>query len=79
MEPQFTSLSARRRSTLADGVTAQALFGERVILNLVELAPDALVPEERAALRPRPPARFDYGFSMVHISAPDIGALFGAP
>jgi unsaturated pyranuronate lyase len=44
MEPQFTALSELRRFSLAEGVSAQALFGERAMLNLVELAPDALVP-----------------------------------
>ena len=44
MEPQFVSLSDLDRFTLAKGVSAQALFGEGVMLNLVELAPDALVP-----------------------------------
>jgi quercetin dioxygenase-like cupin family protein len=44
VEPQFTSLSDLRRFTLAEGVSAQALFGEGAMLNLVELAPDALVP-----------------------------------
>jgi quercetin dioxygenase-like cupin family protein len=44
MEPQFVSLSDLHRFTLAEGVSAQALFGEGVMLNLVELAPDALVP-----------------------------------
>ncbi len=43
MEPQFISLSDLHRFTLAEGVSAQALFGERAMLNLVELAPDALV------------------------------------
>jgi quercetin dioxygenase-like cupin family protein len=44
MEPQFSSFSELRRFKLAEGVSAQALFGERAMLNLVELAPDALVP-----------------------------------
>jgi unsaturated pyranuronate lyase len=44
MEPQFVSLSELRRFTLAEGVSAQALFGESAMLNLVELAPDAVVP-----------------------------------
>ena len=30
--------------TLANGVSAQALFGEGAMLSLVELEPDALVP-----------------------------------
>jgi quercetin dioxygenase-like cupin family protein len=41
---QFVSLSEVRRFTLAEGVTAQALFGEGAMLNLVELAPGARVP-----------------------------------
>jgi quercetin dioxygenase-like cupin family protein len=44
MEPQFTSLSDPRRFTVAEGVNAQALFGERAMLNLVELASDATLP-----------------------------------
>jgi quercetin dioxygenase-like cupin family protein len=44
MEPQFTPLSALHRFSLAEGVSAQALFGEQAMLNPVELAPDALVP-----------------------------------
>jgi quercetin dioxygenase-like cupin family protein len=44
VDPQFTSLSDLRRFTLAEGVTAQALFGDGAMLNLVELAPNALVP-----------------------------------
>lgn len=45
MEPQFTSLSDLRRFALAEGVSAQALFGERAMLNLVELARDAVIPQ----------------------------------
>ena len=42
--PQFVSLSELRQFTLAEGATAQALFGEQAMLNLVELAPHARVP-----------------------------------
>jgi quercetin dioxygenase-like cupin family protein len=41
---QFVSLSDVRSFTLAEGVTAQAVFGEGAMLNLVELAPGARVP-----------------------------------
>jgi quercetin dioxygenase-like cupin family protein len=41
---QFVSLSELRRFTLAEGATAQALFGEQAMLNLVELEPNARVP-----------------------------------
>jgi quercetin dioxygenase-like cupin family protein len=44
MEPQVTSLSDLRRFRLADGVSAQGLFGEKAMLNLVALAPGATVP-----------------------------------
>jgi quercetin dioxygenase-like cupin family protein len=44
---QFVSLSELRRFTLAEGVTAQAVFGEGAMLNLVELAPGARVPRHR--------------------------------
>jgi unsaturated pyranuronate lyase len=44
VESQFVSLSRLRRFALADGVSAQALFGEEAMLNLVELAPGARVP-----------------------------------
>ena len=44
MEPQFTSLTELHRFKLADGVSAQALFGEGAMLNLVELLPNATVP-----------------------------------
>jgi quercetin dioxygenase-like cupin family protein len=37
------SLSSVKAFRLADGVTAQALFGERAMLNLVELEPGAVV------------------------------------
>jgi quercetin dioxygenase-like cupin family protein len=41
---QFVSLSELRRFTLAEGISAQALFGEGAMLNLVELTPGALIP-----------------------------------
>jgi quercetin dioxygenase-like cupin family protein len=44
MEPQVTSFSELRRFKLVEGVSAQALFGERAMLNLVELGPNAVVP-----------------------------------
>lgn len=44
MGSQFVSLSELRRFTLAEGITAQAVFGEGAMLNLVELAPGARVP-----------------------------------
>jgi quercetin dioxygenase-like cupin family protein len=44
---QFVSLSELRRFTLAEGITAQALFGEGAMLNLVELTPGALIPRHR--------------------------------
>jgi quercetin dioxygenase-like cupin family protein len=39
----FLSLSDTAAFTLAPGATARALFGERAMLNLVELAPGATV------------------------------------
>jgi quercetin dioxygenase-like cupin family protein len=44
VEARFTALSQLRRFSLAEGVSARALFGERAMINLVELAPAALVP-----------------------------------
>jgi len=44
MKPQFVSFRSLRSYDLIDGVTAKALFGEGAMLNLVELAPDAVVP-----------------------------------
>lgn len=38
------SFADLRRFALADGVSARALFGERAMLNLVELAANAIVP-----------------------------------
>src|SRR5690348_9587095 len=43
MEPQFISFASASDFTLADGVTAKALFGEGAMLNLVELEPNSLV------------------------------------
>jgi unsaturated pyranuronate lyase len=42
--PQFVSLPQLRPYTLGEGINAQALFGEEAMLNLVELAPGALIP-----------------------------------
>ena len=42
--PQVVSLTELRPFTLAEGVRAQALFGEGAMVNLVQLAPGALVP-----------------------------------
>lgn len=43
MEPQFVSFARARGFELAEGVTARALFGEGAMLNLVELAANAVV------------------------------------
>lgn len=43
MDPVFKSLSEASSYPLAPGATAKPLFGERGMLNLVELAPDAEV------------------------------------
>ena len=43
MEPQFRSFKGVPSFQLADGVTAQPLFGDGAMLNLVELAPNAIV------------------------------------
>ena len=43
MEPQFLSFARAPGFQLAQGVTARALFGEGAMLNLVELAPEAVV------------------------------------
>lgn len=43
VEPQFISFSRTPEFQLAHGVTAKALFGEGAMLNLVELAPGAVV------------------------------------
>lgn len=51
MEPQVASLSDLRRFTLADGVSAQARFGEQAMLNLVEFAPGAIMPGVFAPIR----------------------------
>jgi quercetin dioxygenase-like cupin family protein len=42
--PQFVSLSELRGYSLAEGIAAKALFGEGAMLNLVEMAPGALIP-----------------------------------
>jgi quercetin dioxygenase-like cupin family protein len=43
VEPQFVSFRRLRSYELTDGVTAKALFGDGAMLNLVELAPNAVV------------------------------------
>jgi quercetin dioxygenase-like cupin family protein len=43
MEPQFVSFRRLSGFRLADGATAKPLFGEGAMLNLVELAPGAIV------------------------------------
>ena len=43
MEPQFRSFRSLPGFKLADGVTAQPLFGDGAMLNLVELEPNATV------------------------------------
>jgi len=43
VQPQFISFAQTRAYELASGVTAKALFGEGAMLNLVELAPGAIV------------------------------------
>jgi quercetin dioxygenase-like cupin family protein len=43
VEPQFISFAQASEFPLADRVTAKALFGERAMLNLVELEPGAVV------------------------------------
>ena len=55
MEPQFDSFKNLKRFQLAEGASAQALFGEGAMLNLVELAPSAIValhshPEEQLGM-----------------------------
>jgi quercetin dioxygenase-like cupin family protein len=45
VEPQFVRLDEVHPLELWPGFTARPLFGENVMLNLVELAPDAVVPE----------------------------------
>jgi quercetin dioxygenase-like cupin family protein len=44
VKPQFVSLSELHRFHLAEGVDARAVFGDGAMLNLVELAPGAVVP-----------------------------------
>lgn len=43
IEPQFTSFERLPSFTLAAGAAAKPLFGERAMLNLVELEPGAVV------------------------------------
>jgi unsaturated pyranuronate lyase len=43
VEPQFVSLANAQGFQIADGVHARALFGEGAMLNLIELAPRAVV------------------------------------
>jgi unsaturated pyranuronate lyase len=43
VESQFVSFADARGFQLAEGVTARALFGEGAMLNLVDLAPEAVV------------------------------------
>lgn len=43
MESQFVSFADARGFQIAEGVTARALFGEGAMLNLVDLAPEAVV------------------------------------
>jgi quercetin dioxygenase-like cupin family protein len=43
MEPQFVSFARAQGFQLAERVTAKALFGERAMINLVELEPGAVV------------------------------------
>jgi quercetin dioxygenase-like cupin family protein len=43
VEPQFRSFRSLPGFKLADGVTAQPLFGDGAMLNLVELDPNAIV------------------------------------
>jgi quercetin dioxygenase-like cupin family protein len=44
VEPQFVSLADARGFQIAEGVTARALFGEGVMLNLIDLAPNSVSP-----------------------------------
>jgi quercetin dioxygenase-like cupin family protein len=44
MEPQFVKLTGLRTLELAPGVTAQPLFGEGAMINLIEFEPGAIVP-----------------------------------
>jgi len=45
VEAQFVKLDEVRALELGAGFTAFPLFGENVMMNLVELAPNAVVPE----------------------------------
>jgi quercetin dioxygenase-like cupin family protein len=47
VELQFRSFRSLPGFKLADGVTAQALFGDGAMLNLVELEPNAIVARHR--------------------------------
>jgi hypothetical protein len=51
MKPQVIALSDLRRVSLADGVSAQAQFGEKAMLKLVEFAPGAIVRDLFAPIR----------------------------
>ena len=44
MEPQFVSFDDVSPFVLAEGVTGRPLFGEGAMLNLIDLAPGAVVP-----------------------------------
>ena len=55
MEPQFASFRSLESFRLAEGASAKPLFGDGAMLNLVELAPNAIValhshPEEQLGL-----------------------------
>ena len=43
MESRFTSFTGADGFTLAPGATARALFGERAMINLVEMEPGSEV------------------------------------
>jgi quercetin dioxygenase-like cupin family protein len=43
VEPQFISLASAKGFTLAAGAIAKPLFGEKAMINLVELEPGAVV------------------------------------
>lgn len=44
MEPQFVRFDQVHPLELAAGVTGRPLFGDRAMLNLIELEPNAVVP-----------------------------------
>jgi len=55
MDPQFASFRSISSFPLSEGASAKALFGEGAMLNLVELAPHAIVtlhshPEEQLGM-----------------------------